>query len=540
MNLLHRTTQPVTAHLCFRELSSSDELHQLFRLRHLVYSNQGYWEASSRRFDIDSYDRHSRFVGAFYSRDKDCEQLIGGARLILAEGEPNGPVLDRMLQNAECPAPPPRRFAYTAQELMGFEQIVQFAQRSQRSLVEFGRTVIHPDWQNGKLGVRLVYAIYGLALKYGIDLGLALVPPRLVSFYSRCGCHLLSGKGSTHYTHTELAPVVVDLHALTGNQREALLAHHQLKNDGAWVVPLYDQGNRLEPLPIQEHPLFPLLRHSPDLEESTLCELDGADDLWSPGLAGQLAYLECLKQVNVESLSIRPFGEHSAALPRLAEGAARLGLHLSCRVRTDEGPLLHLAELRREFLAPLRIVLEVDALEPDLAGAEAMIQEAAALDLPLAVRLDRVSEADAESLQPLLDLALRCQVPSLCLSDSAGLLEPEGVAALVEHVRHFFLSHSTPTRLEWQGGNQRGQALANGLAAVEAGIDKLHSSLGDCDQVPTQHLLLHLHQMAGRALSGQGFRAYLSWARSNLGWVDREGLESRVRETRAQASLVSH
>lgn len=534
MNLMHPATQRATARLCFRELSSCNDLYQLFRLRHLVYSNQGYWDADSRRFDIDSYDRHSRFVGAFYSHGSDCEELIGGARLIMAEGEPNGPNLDRMLQESNCPAPPARRFAYTAQELMGFEQIVHFAERSKRSLVEFGRTVIHPEWQNGKLGVRLVYAIYGLALKYGIDLGLALVPPRLVSFYSRCGCHLLSGKGSTHYTHTELAPVVVDLNALTGNQREALLAHHQLKNDGAWVVPLYEQGNRLEPLPIQEHPLFPLLRHSPDLEECTLCDIDRSEDLWAPGLAGKLSYLECLKEVQVESLAIRPFGEHSAALPRLAEGAAHLGLQLSCRVRPDQGPLIELAELSRKFGTTLRLVLELDSMHPDLAGARTMLDQAAALELPRTLWLERASEADAESLQPLLNLAVQAQVECVCLSDSAGLIEPEGVTALIEHVRHFFLSHSTPTRLEWHGGNQSGQALGNGLAAVEAGIDKLHTSLGECGQVPTQHLLLHLHQMAGRALSADGFKAYLTWARSSLGWVDTEGLESRIPETIAQ------
>ena len=539
MNLLQQPVQPHNAELCFRELSSPEDLYLLFRLRHLVYSNQGYWEAASRRIDVDSYDRHSRFVGAFYRRPE-SEELIGGARLILDDGEPNGETVDALLEKFQCNAPPPRRCSYTAQELMGFEQIVSFSQRARRSLVEFGRTVIHPEWQNGKLGVRLVYAIYGLALKYGIDLGLALVPPRLVSFYSRCGCHLLSGKGSTHYTHTELAPVVVDLNVLTGAQREAMVAHHQLQHDGQWVLPLYEQNNRLEPLPIQEHPLFPLLQHSPDLEESTLCQIDSSADLWAPGLAGQLAYLECLKELEMESVAIRPFGEHAEVLPQLAREAARLGLQLSCRMRSGDQSSVTLVELAREHGVQLRLVLEVNPMDSDLRTTQDQLEEAARHGLATVLWLEHASQADGDTLQPWLEAGLQAQVSAVCLSDSAGIIEPEGVTGLIEHVRHYFLSNSTPTRLEWHGGNQAGLALGNGLAAIEAGIDKLHASLSDCGQIPTQHLLLHLNRMAGRSLSAPGFKSYLSWARTNLGWVDNEGLESRVPETSARTSLVGH
>lgn len=537
MNLLFQPVRSAEIHqLCFRELTSREELYQLFRLRHLVYSNQGYWEPESKRFDVDSYDRYSRFVGAYYSHDGLPEELIGGARLILAEGEPNAQSLDRLLQDSDCPAPPERRCAYTAQELMGFEQIVNFAQRAHRQLVEFGRTVIHPEWQNGKLGVRLVYAIYGLALKYGIDLGLALVPPRLVGFYSRCGCHLLSGKGSTHYTHTELAPVIVDLQALVGEQREALLAQHFLEKDGQWVVPLYNQSNRLDPLPIQDHPLLPLLRRSPSLEDSTLCEIDHSSDLWSPGLAGQLSYLECLKNVQIDSLSLRPFGLHQHSLQRMLEGSAHLGLSVGCRMQPGEGSLSELIEANEKHGAELRLLLEVDVLSEGLAEARLCLEQASGL--PATLWLRNASGAEAERLEPWLALAVSSQVECICVSDSQGLLTPEGVGALLQFVQHFCLSRSAPTRLEWHGGNQGGQALANGLAAVEAGADKVHASLSDCRQIPMQHLLLHLHQMAGRRLGAEGFRSYLSWARTNLGWIDSEGLEARIPETIAQETVT--
>ncbi|MBS2040987.1 GNAT family N-acetyltransferase [bacterium] len=528
MKLLH---QAACTQLRFRELTSCEELHQLFRLRHLVYSSQGYWDPDSRRFDVDAYDRYSRFVGAFFG-----EELIGGSRLIMAEGQPNGPALEQLLRQSGCPAPPERRFAYTAQELMGFEQIVDFARRARRRLVEFGRTVIHPDWQNGKLGVRLVYAIYGLALKYGIDLGLALVPPRLVGFYSRCGCHLLTGKGSTHYTHTELAPVIVDLHALVGEQREAMLAYHYLEKEGEWVVPLYEQSKRLEPLPLQQHPLFPLLRRSPSLEDATLCELDTASELWEPGLGGQLSYLERLRELKVESLSLRPFGMHRDSLPLLLRSSAELKLEVSCRMQPGEGSLAELVEANQPYQAQIRLLLEVDVLSQQPAVANRELAQ----ELPTTLWLQNASQAEPEQLEPWLDLALAHGCECVCLSDSQGLLTPEGATALLEFVQHYFLSRSAPTRIEWHGGDQSGQALATALAAVEAGADRVHASLSDCHHVPMQYLLLHLHQMAGRALSGASLKGYLSWARIHLGWVDSDGLEARVDEGVSQGTPVSH
>jgi GNAT superfamily N-acetyltransferase len=236
-------TRPGGNRLSLREISSSIELHRLLRLRQLVYAHQGYLDASSQSIDIDSYDRHSRFVGAYYQDGQGREEMIGGVRLILAETEPNGAALDRLLKQELHPAPAPRKCTYAAQEVTNFDEVVTSSRQSGRRLVEFGRLVIHPDRQKAGLGATLVYAIYGLALINGIDLGLALIPSRLLGFYTRSGCRLLEGRGVITYMHTDAVPIIADLRALKGEQREAFEAAEALRSTGCWTVPVKHSSN---------------------------------------------------------------------------------------------------------------------------------------------------------------------------------------------------------------------------------------------------------------------------------------------------------
>jgi GNAT superfamily N-acetyltransferase len=222
--------------LSLREVSCPLELLRLLRLRQHVFSREGYLDASSDHIDVDSYDRHSRFIAAYYRDGHGTEEMIGGVRLILAEGEPNAAALAELLAQEHHSSPEPRKCTYAVQEAMDFDEIVRWSRESGRRLVEFGRLVIRPDWQKSKFGPRLVYAIYGLALIHGIDLGVALVPSRLLGFYTRHGCRLLDGHNTFTYMHTEVVPIVADLRALEGGQREAFEAAEALRSAGSWTV----------------------------------------------------------------------------------------------------------------------------------------------------------------------------------------------------------------------------------------------------------------------------------------------------------------
>lgn len=225
----------------FRELTTSQELADLFRLRHQVYANQGYWEQESRQFDIDAYDRNSRFLGAYHLSRRGEPLLIGGARLVLSNQDPAATVIDEILRTFELEDPGLRSHDYPVESMFPIEDFDTRGDDCRPYTAEFGRTVIRPEWQKAGLGVRLVHALYGLALGCGIRQGVASVPPRLLPFYGRSGCRPATvvraqSSGRHRGIDTDLVPVLVNLQELQGETRESYEAWQALRHGGSWTL----------------------------------------------------------------------------------------------------------------------------------------------------------------------------------------------------------------------------------------------------------------------------------------------------------------
>jgi 2-isopropylmalate synthase len=82
------------------------------------------------------------------------------------------------------------------------------------------------------------------------------------------------------------------------------------------------------------------------------------------------------------------------------------------------------------------------------------------------------------------------------LCDTVGHATPDGVARLVAFTRSYLSERGADVRIDWHGHNDRGLALANALAAFDAGADRLHATaLGIGERVgnaPLELLLLNL------------------------------------------------
>jgi 2-isopropylmalate synthase len=80
----------------------------------------------------------------------------------------------------------------------------------------------------------------------------------------------------------------------------------------------------------------------------------------------------------------------------------------------------------------------------------------------------------------------------VCLCDTVGHATPTGVRRLVGFVKARF----PDVLLDWHGHEDRGLSLANALAAVEAGVDRVHGTvlgIGErCGNTPMEQLLLNL------------------------------------------------
>jgi 2-isopropylmalate synthase len=95
--------------------------------------------------------------------------------------------------------------------------------------------------------------------------------------------------------------------------------------------------------------------------------------------------------------------------------------------------------------------------------------------LPVMYVTEDTTRARPETLKALYGTAIACGASRLCLADTVGHATPAGVRALVRWVRREVIG-TQPVKLDWHGHRDRGLAVANCLAAIEAGVDRVHAT----------------------------------------------------------------
>lgn len=146
--------------------------------------------------------------------------------------------------------------------------------------------------------------------------------------------------------------------------------------------------------------------------------------------------------------------------------------------------------------SPIRQYAEDWTLERMLKATEEAVTFAVKAGLPVMYVTEDTTRARPETLQRLYGTAIDCGATRLCLADTVGHATPAGVRALVEFVKREIIG-AKPVRLDWHGHRDRGLGLANCLAAIEAGADRVHATaLGVGERVGNAEmdlLIVNLH-----------------------------------------------
>jgi isopropylmalate/homocitrate/citramalate synthase len=85
------------------------------------------------------------------------------------------------------------------------------------------------------------------------------------------------------------------------------------------------------------------------------------------------------------------------------------------------------------------------------------------------------TRARPETLKALYGAAINCGATRICLADTVGHATPDGVKALVKFVQQEIVKQNA-VKIDWHGHRDRGMGLINCLAAIEAGVDRVHAT----------------------------------------------------------------
>src|SRR5436190_11084774 len=236
---------------------------------------------------------------------------------------------------------------------------------------------------------------------------------------------------------------------------------------------------------------FDWTRAQVDLNDETLRDGLQSPSVTDPSLDVKKRLLHLMADLGIVAADIGLPG----AGPRVVEQVRALAREIrdhklpifpNCAARTviaDVEPIVRVAEevgIKIEaatFIgsSPIRQYAEDWTLDRILRASEEAVTYAVKHGLPVMYVTEDTTRARPETLQALYGAAINCGATRICLADTVGHATPDGVRSLVEFVKTKIVGKKN-VKIDWHGHRDRGMGLINCLAAIEAGVDRVHAT----------------------------------------------------------------
>lgn len=165
----------------------------------------------------------------------------------------------------------------------------------------------------------------------------------------------------------------------------------------------------------------------------------------------------------------------------------RLRLEPSCAARTlivDIAPIVEVSQAvginieANVFLgsSPIRLYAEDWPMEKLLKHTEEAVHFAVSHGITCMYVTEDTTRAHPETLRKLYTTAIEAGARRICLADTVGHATPAGVRNLVKFIRGVVIDTGESVKIDWHGHRDRGLAIVNALAAIEAGADRIHGT----------------------------------------------------------------
>lgn len=230
-----------------------------------------------------------------------------------------------------------------------------------------------------------------------------------------------------------------------------------------------------------------------ELDDETLRDGLQSPSVIDPPIGAKIRLLHMMADLGIHSADVGLPGAGPRAVAdvtRLCEEVRDAGLTVApnCAARTvlaDVEPAARISQKTGVPLevcafigsSPIRLYAEGWSLDTMLRTAEESVGFCVKEGLPVMFVTEDTTRADRETLKALYGHAIGWGARRICLSDTVGHATPSGVRALIRFVRREIVDPSgANVKLDWHGHRDRGLGLANALAAIEAGADRIHGT----------------------------------------------------------------
>lgn len=230
-----------------------------------------------------------------------------------------------------------------------------------------------------------------------------------------------------------------------------------------------------------------------DLNDETLRDGLQSPSAIDPAMSDKVDLLHLMVELGIAAVDIGLPGAGPQVVETvrtLAKEIATQNLPISpnCAARTVIQDVAPIASISQEvgipieaatFIgsSPIRQYTEDWTLDKMLRVSEEAVNFAVGEGLPVMFVTEDTTRAKPETITALYRAAIECGARRICISDTVGHATPSGVRNLVRFVKDEVVKPSgEDVKIDWHGHRDRGMGVANCLAAIEAGVDRVHAT----------------------------------------------------------------
>jgi len=233
-------------------------------------------------------------------------------------------------------------------------------------------------------------------------------------------------------------------------------------------------------------------RRTVEFDDETLRDGLQSPSVRDPDIETKIRILHLMADLGIQSANIGLPG----ASQRQRDDVARMCREIrdqslpilpNCAARTLASDILPICDVADEvglpieascFIgsSPIRQYAEDWGLDRMLSHTADAVSLAVGRGLPVMYVTEDTIRAHPDTIRALYTTAIEHGAGRICVCDTVGHATPAGVRALIRYVREVAEATGEHVKIDWHGHRDRGLDVANTMAAIEAGADRVHGT----------------------------------------------------------------
>jgi len=257
------------------------------------------------------------------------------------------------------------------------------------------------------------------------------------------------------------------------------------------------------------------LKYKIEFDDETLRDGLQSPSVTDPAIDEKIELLHLMDELGIDTADVglpgagpRAYKDVYELTREIADSKLKITPNIAARtIKQDITPAIEISQKTgipievSSFIgsSPIRQYVEEWTLDEMVRKTEEAVTYVVQNGLPCMFVTEDTTRAHPEAIRKLYTTAIECGAKRICVCDTVGHATPEGVTALISFVKDVVKDTGENVKIDWHGHRDRGLCIQNSIAAIRAGVNRVHgTALGIGERVgntPMDLLLVNLKLM---------------------------------------------